>query len=58
MNLSNEDKQLLEKLCKENKVNFDKVLKLLSKTIEYEIKNRRIGIYDDLKKIITSKEYD
>jgi len=38
MNLSDEDKQLLDELCGQNGVNRDKVLKLLQTVYEYEFK--------------------
>jgi hypothetical protein len=52
MNLSTEDQHLLEELCNQHKVNFDKVVKLLDTVREYEFKERRSGIYDALKEII------
>ncbi len=56
MNLSSEDKQLLQDLCRQNEVSFDKVIKLLETVREYEFKDRRSGIYDALKEIVKSKE--
>jgi hypothetical protein len=58
MNLSEEDGLQLQRLCQEYKVNYEKVLKLLSTIKEFEIKDRRTGIYDELKRIITSKDFD
>jgi hypothetical protein len=52
MNLTTEDKRLLEELCQQHKVSFDKVVKLLDTVREYELKERRTGIYDALKEII------
>jgi len=52
MNLSNEDQQLLDELCKQNNVSVDKVLKLLQTVHEYEFKDRRTGVYDALREIL------
>lgn len=54
MNLSVEDKQLLQDLCRQHNVSFEKVTKLLETEKEYEFKERRAGIYDALKEIIKS----
>jgi len=56
MNLSCEDKQLLQELCRQHDVSYDKVVKLLATVREYEFKDRRSGIYDALKEIVKSKE--
>lgn len=56
MNLSIEDKQLLQELCAQHEVNMDKVLKLLDTVREYEFKDRRSGIYDALREILKSRE--
>jgi hypothetical protein len=52
MKLSEEDKSLLRELCDQQKVSYDKVLKLLNTVKEYEFKDRRTGIYDALREII------
>jgi hypothetical protein len=54
MNLSGEDKQLLDELCRQNSVSRDKVLKLLQTVYEYEFKDRRTGVYNELKEILKS----
>lgn len=54
MNLSDEDKQLLDELCGQNDVNRDKVLKLLQTVYEYEFKDRRTGVYNVLREILKS----
>jgi len=54
MNLTKEDKRLLEELCDQHAVGFEKVLKLLEIVHEYELKDRRTGIYDALREIIKS----
>ena len=55
MNLTTEDKRLLEELCNQHKVSFDKVVKLLDTVREYEFKERRTGVYDALREILSSK---
>ena len=54
MNLSSEDKQLLEELCGQNDVSRDKVLRLLQTVYEYEFKDRRTGVYNALREILKS----
>lgn len=56
MNLSIEDKQLLEELCQQHGVQQEKVLKLLETIQEYELKERRTGVYDALKRILKQQE--
>lgn len=55
MNLSDEDKQLLDELCGQNGVDQDKVLKLLQTVYDYEFKDRRTGVYDALREILKSR---
>jgi len=55
MNLSTEDKQLLEELCQQNSVSSEKVLKLLEAVRDYEFKERRTGVYDALREILKSQ---
>jgi hypothetical protein len=55
MNLTTEDQRLLEELCQQHKVSFDKVVKLLDTVREYEFKERRTGVYDALREILSSK---
>jgi DNA-binding IclR family transcriptional regulator len=52
MNLTNEDKQLLAELCEQSSVSKEKVLRLLETIQEYEFKDRRTGIYDELREIL------
>lgn len=52
MNLSYQDKELLDTLCSEHKVSYEKVMKLLDVIQEYELKDRRTGIYDALRDIL------
>jgi len=56
MKMSDEDTMLLQDLCRQHEVNFDKVVKLLAAVREYEFKDRRSGIYDALREILKSKE--
>lgn len=49
-----EDKKLLEELCRHHEVSFEKVSKLLETVHEYEFKDRRTGIYDVLRDILKS----
>lgn len=55
MNLSGDDKRLLEELCGQNGVSHQKVLKLLETVYEYEFKDRRTGVYDALREILKCK---
>jgi len=55
MNLSIEDKRLLEELCQQQGISQEKVVKLLETVQEYEFKDRRTGIYDALREILKSK---
>ena len=54
MKLKEEDKQLLKELCIQHSVSYEKMLKLLDTTNEFEFKERRAGIYDALSEIIKS----
>lgn len=54
MKLSDADKKVLEELCQQYQVNYEKVLKLLDTVKEFEFKDRRTGVYDALKEIIQS----
>ena len=55
MNLSTEDKRLLEELCQQHGVDPDKVIKLLDTVQNFEFKERRTGVYDALREILSSK---
>ncbi len=46
MNLTSEDKRLLEELCQQHGASADKVLKLLDTVCDYELMERRTGVYD------------
>ena len=56
MNLTTDDKALLEELCRKHEVSFEKILKLLKTVREYEFKDRRTGIYDALREIMKSDQ--
>ncbi|MDE2126057.1 MAG: hypothetical protein KGJ62_05665 [Armatimonadetes bacterium] len=55
MNLSYDDSQLFKELCEQHSVSQEKVLKLLDTVREYEFKDRRTGVYDELREILRSK---
>ena len=48
------DKELLQELCKQYDVKYEKVEKLLETIKEYQFKDRRTGVYDALKETIKS----
>ena len=52
MNLTTEDKQLLDELCTQHGVNAEKITKLLDTVRDYEFKDRRTGIYNALREIL------
>lgn len=56
MRINNDDQNTLKRLCKEYGVEIDKLLKLLSTVQEYELKDKRFGIYDALEEIIKHKD--
>jgi hypothetical protein len=55
MTLADEDQQLLRELCEQHGVNLDKVLKLLETVRDYELKDRRTGVYDALREILKTE---
>jgi hypothetical protein len=52
--MNSTDQQLLEALCKQYDVSFDKVSRLLETIREYQFRDRRTGVYEALKEIIKS----
>lgn len=54
MKLSETDKALLQELCGQYQVRYEKVLQLLDTIKVFEFKDRRTGVYDALKEIIVS----
>lgn len=55
MQMSEEEKEILSKLCDEYNVSFEKAKKLIEIEKKFEPMERRIGIYDDLKQVIRDK---
>lgn len=55
MNLTDEDKRLLEDLCQQHGLSTDTVFKLLDTVRNYEFKERRTGVYDTLREVLKSK---
>lgn len=56
MIISQEDQSTLKELCSEYGINIGKILKLLSTVQNYELKDKRYGIYDALEEIIKQKD--
>lgn len=54
MKLKEEDEHLLKELCSQYSLAYEKILKLLITTKDFEFKERRSGIYDALSEIIKS----
>lgn len=52
--MNSTDQQLLEKLCNQYDVSFEKVNRLLETIREYQFRDRRTGVYEALKEIIKS----
>lgn len=52
--MNNTDQELLQELCSQYHVSFDKVQRLLETIREYQFRDRRTGVYDVLKEIIKS----
>lgn len=48
------DIELLQQLCQQYNISFEKVEKLLATVKEYQFKDRRTGVYEVLKDIIKS----
>lgn len=48
------DTELLQELCTQYKVSFEKVEQLLDTVKDYQFKDRRTGVYNALKQIIKS----
>jgi len=49
---ADEHKKLLNELCTQHQISYEKVIKLLETEQEYEFKDRRTGIYDALREIL------
>jgi hypothetical protein len=52
--LSEDDKRMLRELCEQQKVSYDKVIKLLETVKEFEFRDRRTGVYEALRDVIRS----
>ena len=55
MNKNKEDEDLLKNLCKTYNLSYKKVNLLLDVIKDYEMREKRMGIYDALKEIINTK---
>ncbi len=55
MTLADDDHRLLRELCEQHGVSTDKVLKLLETVRDYELKDRRTGVYDALRDILKTR---
>lgn len=58
MNLNDDDKKLLAELCSQHRVSFEKVIKMLDIERDFEFKERRTGIYDALREIVSSSSIE
>lgn len=52
--MNNTDQTLLQQLCQQYDVSFEKVQHLLETVREYQFRDRRTGVYEALKEIIKS----
>lgn len=52
--MNNTDQELLQQLCQQYNVSFEKVQHLLETVREYQFRDRRTGVYEALKEIIKS----
>jgi len=52
--MNNTDQELLQQLCQQYDVSFEKVQRLLETVREYQFRDRRTGVYEALKEIIKS----
>jgi len=55
MRVSKEDEDVLISLCVEYRIDPEKVKQLLVTVQDYELKDKRFGIYDALEEIIKQK---
>lgn len=55
MRVSKEDEDILISLCFEYRIDPEKVKQLLITVQDYELKDKRFGIYDALEEIIKQK---
>lgn len=52
--MNNTDQELLQQLCQQYDVSFEKVQHLLETVRECQFRDRRTGVYEALKEIIKS----
>ncbi|MBR6091902.1 MAG: hypothetical protein IKQ09_03710 [Bacteroidales bacterium] len=52
--MNNTDQELLQQLCQQYDVSYEKVQRLLETVREYQFRDRRTGVYEALKEIIKS----
>lgn len=52
MTLADDDQRLLRELCEQHGVSAEKVLRLLETVRDYELKDRRTGVYDALRNLL------
>ncbi len=52
--MNNTDQELLQQLCQQYDVSFEKVQHLLETVREYQFRDRRTGVYEALKETIKS----
>jgi hypothetical protein len=52
MRINQEDKILLGRLCSEYGIEVDKIINLLGTIQNYELKEKRHGVYDAIEEII------
>lgn len=52
--MNNTDQELLQQLCLQYDVSFEKVQHLLETVREYQFRDRRTGVYEALKEIFKS----
>jgi hypothetical protein len=55
MTLADDDQRLLRELCEQYGVSTAKVLKVLETVRDYELKDRRTGVYDTLRDILKTR---
>ena len=55
MNSTRKDEQLLAAIYMKHNISFEKVVRLLQTVREYELTDRRTGIYDAMREIIKAE---
>lgn len=54
MNIPENDLETLKELCEQLDVNYEKVLQLLKIEKDYDLRDKRVGIFDALKDVLKS----